>query len=123
LNDALYAELAAVRSENDMLRLAVTLLTESINVAAISLSRHFGLSPKESVLLAILADGRPRSREHISNTMDLNAEGNPRTIDVHVCRLRRKIAPHKITTIWGRGFVLDGQSLTAIQSITREEIS
>ena len=69
------------------------------------------LTQAETSLLTILAvnAGVPISREELCRKADI--QGNPRTVDVQITRLRRKIeidprAPHYLQTIRGKGYLL-----------------
>ena len=67
------------------------------------------LTPKEYELLHLfLANpGRVFSRKFLLEQIwDLTYEGFDRTVDTHVSRLRRKLAPYskRIQTVWGMGY-------------------
>ena len=69
------------------------------------------LTPTETSLLRTLIAraGQPLSREELGRAAGV--EGNARTLDVQVTRLRRKIEsdprfPRHLQTVWGRGYVL-----------------
>ncbi|MEZ4234690.1 MAG: response regulator transcription factor [Myxococcota bacterium] len=67
------------------------------------------LTPVEFELLAALAR-RPGAavtrRWLVNNVLDPDREGNERTLDVHVSRLRRKLGPGFVETVWGVGYKL-----------------
>jgi DNA-binding response OmpR family regulator len=77
---------------------------------AILNGRELGLTPKEFDLLALLADdpGAAVSRERIfEEVWGTRWYGSPKTIDVHIAALRRKLAdPGWIETVRGVGFRL-----------------
>ncbi len=69
------------------------------------------LTQAETSLLTVLAmhAGTPISREELCRKADI--QGNPRTVDVQITRLRRKIetdprTPHYLQTIRGKGYLL-----------------
>jgi len=69
------------------------------------------LTQAETSLLTVLAmnAGMPISREELCRKADI--QGNPRTVDVQITRLRRKIetdprVPHYLQTIRGKGYLL-----------------
>ncbi len=69
------------------------------------------LTSGEAGLLKIFArnPGVTLTREHLSR--DLGGDGNVRTVDVQIARLRRKIepdpsAPRYLQTVWGAGYLL-----------------
>jgi DNA-binding response OmpR family regulator len=64
-------------------------------------------------LLAALAarPGMAVSRQWlVSNVLDPDRDGNERTLDVHVSRLRKKLGAgaERVVTVWGVGYRLDG---------------
>ncbi len=69
--------------------------------------RPFALTTAENSLLATLADGKPQSRLHLASALGRQME--PRSIDVHIKRLRDKLggAPY-LRTVRNRGYLLDG---------------
>jgi DNA-binding response OmpR family regulator len=75
--------------------------------------REIHLTPREYTLLEALAanEGRVLSREQIQSRVWLDEESYPRTVNVHINALRRKIDeghPVKlIHTIYGMGYTLE----------------
>ncbi len=72
--------------------------------------RPVRLTSAEAALLKVFArnPGGTISREELLRGSE---EGNPRTVDVQITRLRRKIeadprAPRHLQTVWGQGYVL-----------------
>jgi two-component system, OmpR family, alkaline phosphatase synthesis response regulator PhoP len=68
------------------------------------------LTPKEFELLNILVDnkGIALSREKLLELVwDYDFEGNTRTIDMHIQRLRTKLRTDKITTVYKLGYRLE----------------
>ena len=79
-----------------------------------SAGREVELRPKEFDLLVLLVDnaGRVVSRDRIMREVwDENWFGSTKTLDMHITRLRRKLAPDgspdPITTLRGVGYRLD----------------
>ncbi|MCB9680576.1 MAG: response regulator transcription factor [Alphaproteobacteria bacterium] len=72
------------------------------------------LTPVEFEILAALAR-RPGAavtrRWLVANVLDPEREGNERTLDVHVSRLRRKLGPGMVETVWGVGYRLAGDRI------------
>lgn len=69
------------------------------------------LKPKEYELLLLLAQHKNRvfSREEILNTVwEMDYEGGLRTVDVHVQRIRKKLDPSIIETVFGIGYKMKG---------------
>lgn len=44
----------------------------------------------------------------VENILDPDREGNDRTLDVHASRLRKKLGPGLVETVWGIGYRLRG---------------
>ena len=69
------------------------------------------LAPAEYGILEALAR-RPGAavtrRWLVANVLDPDREGNERTLDVHVSRLRRKLGTGFVDTVWGIGYRLAG---------------
>lgn len=70
------------------------------------------LTPIEFDLMRLLIENRKIvfSREHLLNSVwNLNFEGDSRTVDMHIQRLRKKLGDYKdvIKTIYGVGYKLD----------------
>lgn len=72
------------------------------------------LSPREFQLLSCFLQhpGRPLSRDRL---LDLvwgeDYEGDPRVVDVHVCRLRERIGERAITTRRGEGYLFHPEAV------------
>lgn len=66
---------------------------------------------EEGVLRALLGANGVLTKDRIMHALYANridAEPQPKIVDVFVCKLRRKIAPFGVTieTVWGRGYSL-----------------
>lgn len=69
------------------------------------------LKPKEYELLLLLAQHKNRvfTREEILDTVwEMDYEGGLRTVDVHIQRIRKKLDPFIIETIFGIGYKMKG---------------
>jgi two-component system response regulator MtrA len=71
--------------------------------------RELDLTPVEFELLLALVRraGAAVSRAWlVENVLDPEREGNERTLDVHVSRLRKKLGAHsqRLATVWGVGY-------------------
>ena len=42
----------------------------------------------------------------MNNVLDADLEGGERTLDVHASRLRKKLGPGLLETVWGVGYRL-----------------
>ncbi|MBS9720197.1 winged helix-turn-helix transcriptional regulator [Tianweitania sp. BSSL-BM11] len=78
------------------------------------LQRAFDLSPFQARTLAVLADGKQRTKNAILNGVywdqSVDHWPEPKIIDVYVCKLRKKLdgSGIGIVTAWGAGYRLDG---------------
>ncbi len=80
--------------------------------------RELELTPVEFELLLALARraGAAVSRAWlVENVLDPEREGNERTLDVHVSRLRKKLGTQsrRLATVWGVGYRLSDESFVA----------
>lgn len=69
------------------------------------------LKPKEYELLLLFAQHKNRvfTREEILDTVwSIDFEGGLRTVDVHVQRIRKKLDPSIIETVFGTGYKMKG---------------
>lgn len=67
--------------------------------------------PKEYELLLLLAQNKNRvfTRDEILDYVwDIDFEGGLRTVDVHIQRIRKKLDPAIIETVFGTGYKLKG---------------
>src|SRR5262245_30584003 len=75
-----------------------------------ALNRLFGLTPTESRALIALLENKQVSREalHTATSHDGNPVSKIKTIDVSICKLRKKLTRHgiEVDTIYGLGFKL-----------------
>lgn len=79
---------------------------------------QFGLTTKESRLLAALVEHGLKTKQQLMDALYLGAEDEPdiKIVDVFVCKVRKKMRPHgfKITTIWGHGYSMSDEHREAL---------
>ena len=67
------------------------------------------LGPLEAQILSILLIRRGHcvTKEEMFDQLwpDVDTAPMPKTVDVHICKLRRKV-PGVVETVWGRGFII-----------------
>ena len=82
------------------------MVTQNPEAIALAMQRVFSLTSAEVILLTALIQNVNVSRERIDMPR--------KTVDVHICHLRRRLAPFGITiaTLWGYGYQLsvDGRA-------------
>jgi two-component system response regulator MtrA len=98
--------LLAREGKIDLEELTIDLQAHEVKLAGARVE----LTPAEFGLLAALArrSGEAVTRRWlVENVLDPEREGNERTLDVHVSRLRKKLGPRSwIETVWGIGYRL-----------------
>ncbi|HVY56696.1 MAG TPA: helix-turn-helix domain-containing protein [Xanthobacteraceae bacterium] len=83
-----------------------------------ALQRTFALAAGEARFLALLVQrgeaARPSLHAAISGD---EPESDPKTVDIHASRIRKKLRPYGIAleTIWGRGYALSPAAVRAIR--------
>lgn len=122
MTNSLHTEIASLRVEVAELKATVANFSETVDLGARRLRFRFNLTPQEACLISLLSDGLQRTKDQIANAIGFSVDRELKTIDVIVCHARKKIAPIKLTTIWGQGYIFEGEHLAAIQKITRGEI-
>jgi hypothetical protein len=83
----------------------------------------FGLPQSQARFLAILFARKEITKSGIYAALyDAESDVHPKIIDVFVCLVRKRLAPHqiRIETIWGRGFSLPSASIAALTIIVRD---
>lgn len=78
---------------------------------AMRLQREFRLAPGEARILAVLADGKPKSRAFLCGSLYSRPPSefmDPTILDVRMCTLRRKVKARgiRIDTIRRMGYVM-----------------
>jgi DNA-binding response OmpR family regulator len=114
--DSTHAALAALRTENDELRAQIKVLTDFMDMGVERLRGRFNLTRTEGSVLAYLSDGLVKDRPRIVQNC-CGETADDKMVDVYICKLRRKIAPHTIATIWGTGYRIEGESLAYIVDV------
>ena len=98
-----------VLARSDLLELgplSVDLARRSVAVDGNSVA----LTPIEYTILEALCrrPGAAVTRRWLTaNVLDPDSRANPRTLDVHVSRLRKKLGRNLVATVWGVGYRLD----------------
>lgn len=110
-----------LRSYVDDLERAVQLHEEHTSEqATANLAKHFGLTPKEAEMLALLSDGRTHSKINILESLYFTAADDApeiKIVDVYVCKARKKLAGSNILVNTTRGngyYVADVEPLLAV---------
>lgn len=79
---------------------------------------EFGFSPSEAVILSALSVGNALSKEVLFELVPHKSGGEDvLVVPVHIHRIRKKIAPNKINTVWGDGFNIDKQFAARVRAI------
>jgi len=120
MND-LQQEVARLRERCEVLEYELAATKENTHTVAATLQKQLGLTSTEAKILAALSDGALHTRGWIEDNCSLNGEVTTAWLGVYILKLRRRIAPLKIISIWGHGYQIEGDSLAAIQSIIKRD--
>lgn len=78
-------------------------------------ARFFKCSPLEAVMLAAMLKRNEVTKQQLHHIIEQNRPGDPareqtdiKMVDVMICKLRKKLKPHKIEveTMWGTGYLI-----------------
>src|SRR5579883_1983194 len=116
-----YAEIIAARAT------IAALQTQLANYRALlrpieTLPRSWRLTPTETQIAIALARSNNGLRKCALHEI-INPETEAKIVDVFVCKVRKKLAPHGITieTIWGDGFRMPCESRLAVMAAMEGE--
>ena len=108
-----------LREENRQLR-------EALKPETFVVYPALNLSRSEAMLLAMLRDARTvLSKERMRIRLDAawrrDRPGTVKGIDVHICRLRKKLRPFgvEIDSVWGVGLSMTAESKTRLLALAR----
>jgi len=87
------------------------MVTQDPETASLAMQQVFRLTPTEASLLMILIQSPNVPRERLGMTY--------RTVDVHICHIRRRLAPYQISisTLWGYGYQLAADGRRRIMNL------
>lgn len=78
-----------------------------------ALRERYGLTWMEGKVLTVLSKGRSLRSHQLAELCDAKSAGS---IDVFICRLRKKLSKDSILTIWGRGYTIGDAGKEAIKA-------
>lgn len=106
--------------ENDDLRARVKML-EDISGTNFEAPPQFLLTKNEAVIFGLLLKNKLVLRSSMMGALYPleQDEAEIKIVDVFVCKMRRKLAPHGITieTQWGQGYFMGAASKAAAQGL------
>lgn len=81
----------------------------------------YRLSPGEAAILLSLYKARGRTmRSHVLleslPARDHARDRDPKSVDVRICRIRRRIGRDAISTIWGHGYSISETGASAVRA-------
>lgn len=118
MNEAIYREIAKLRARNEYLEAELALFKdEGANIKIVALRSKFNISAQEADVLLKLSDGRPVSRYWLSDHVARKSDPEYNLASVLICRLRRRMKPLEIKTLWGTGYQLEGENLDAVRAV------
>lgn len=113
----------ALREERDELIERVRQLEGSgssdFDFAYFALSKKYGLTGTEAYLVwRMVRATRPLKYEFIDDDWPSQNEVSPNTINVFMCKIRKKLAPHGVTikSQWGVGYFIEDAAKQALRS-------
>ena len=113
MSAALRERVDELEEENRQLRAALR-GPVSIRYAGVHLTRR-----QMQIVDILLASAAPLSQAAIIDRIDISLAVQPKTVDVHICKLRKKLGalnpPVKIDTVWGVGFQMNGDAKRAMR--------
>jgi len=121
MNHTIATELSAARNRIAELEEEVRELREAMTPAAHPLREALGLPISEELILAHLARGGSYSRQQLLTVLDSEDSYWERNIDSLIKRIRKRIAPLKISAAYGIGYALEGENLRAIRQIMAKD--
>lgn len=119
--DALHAELATLRDENDLLKAENRLLKGERD--AFSWGEKLLLSPQQSRLLTKLYQGSPgivtNEQLHTAIARDIEADTTLNHLKVVLCKVRQKLKPLgiAISVHWGRGYSISAEDKAKLKAM------
>ena len=107
--DSLHLEIARLRRQLEERDAKIEQLTGMLINTDVDAWQTWGLTHNEARLLGALMCGRVCTKSHLMDLVYETAPGDQpdvKIVDVFVCKLRKKLAPHGVVvdTVWGRGF-------------------
>lgn len=102
------ARLDAVEDENDMLRSRIAQLEELLGFS-VKAPIVLGLTGSEAAVFGVLMAREVITKDHVMAALYRNSakdEAEIKIVDVHVCKIRKKLKRFKIDieTVWGVGY-------------------
>lgn len=95
------------------------LATENRDQLLVATQQIFGLTPTEIGLLMVLIQHPSLLKDRLTNMM------TSRTLDVHVCRIRRRLMPHgiEIETLWGHGYQFSPENQRKVMDLILHKVA
>lgn len=113
-------EVQALKRENEQLRDKLTVFEESVG-SGLQSPRRLGLTKiQERVFCCLYRRGFAERDTIMAAMYGADAyDKDPKSLDVYICTLRKKCAPHGITIkmIYGRGYEMPDESRRIVSSL------
>ena len=110
------AEVSKLRERVSYLEAEVDFYKNAQPEPEINVRRLFGLTPIGAAILQNLSTGHVYSKEDLHELV-CNAPSGIKTVQVHICKLRKAIAPIKISCEFRKGYFLEGEHLAETRAI------
>lgn len=115
--DSHAAEIVDLRAEADELERKITALLSKPSGGQDALMHRWGINKTQARILGTLADGCIYSIAEIAAICSRSGAGNIGTARCEIHRLRQKIKPIQIRSIYGRGLRLDEPHLSTVLDV------
>jgi DNA-binding response OmpR family regulator len=110
-----------LRDENEDLRVELIEARKGLQRGVYNLRRAFGLTSTEAAIAVAMAQGGVLTRSQIAESC-CQAGSTSVTVDVHIHRIRKKIAPIQIGTFRGDGYYFESEHLRNIRAIINGDV-
>lgn len=113
-----------LQAENDQLRERVAALQAELGRLPLRCPPEWRLTPTEAGILAALIARPLATKDFIMlQIYDGRDEAEPKIVDVFICKMRKKLAPHgiDILTQWGVGYHLSDAARALVRQATASE--
>jgi len=110
------AEVTALRERVEELEAQLAAITERVEIGVEWLSRRWGLTRKQARILCALSTGHIMSRDRLASLGCVREYTDVRNIDTTIKHLRRKMPDIKIKSMYGLGYMIDGDELKYVRA-------
>jgi DNA-binding winged helix-turn-helix (wHTH) protein len=114
-------EIGALRQRVAELEAEIADMRDSFDIRAENIWRAFDVTVYHSRVLAALASGRIMTRDQLMRLCLREETEDPRHVDCQIKRIRMRNTGLKITSVYGAGYVVEGESLVRLRAAMKGE--